>query len=134
MEQTLIKTMELRNGLKLDLYDISRKLAGDRWYVGMIAQIDIPLTDSLLTNQLLSNYRLEEIRNALGEVVSFQKKMDRHFIAEGEKDALLHGLMDSFIKSSLSYLSHPDFSIKYVHKEIKAYLKQQAWYKGDHRG
>ena len=44
MEETLIKTMELSKGLKLDFYDISRKLAGDRWYVyvGIIARIDIP--------------------------------------------------------------------------------------------
>lgn len=54
MEQTLIKTIELSNGLKLNFYDISRKLAGDRWYVGLIARIDIPLIDSLLTNQHLS--------------------------------------------------------------------------------
>jgi hypothetical protein len=32
MEQSLIKTMQLSNGLELDFYDISRKLAGDRWY------------------------------------------------------------------------------------------------------
>ena len=82
MEQTLIKTVELSNGLKLDFYDISRKLAGDRWYVGMIARIDIPLTDSLLTNQQLSNYSVEEIRNALGEAVSFQQKRERHYIDE----------------------------------------------------
>ena len=36
-----VKSMELSNGLKLDFYDISRKLAGDRWYVGLIARIDI---------------------------------------------------------------------------------------------
>jgi hypothetical protein len=95
MEQTLIKTMELSNGLKLDFYDISRK-AGDRWYVGIIARIDIPLTDSLLTNQQHSNYSVEEIRNALGESVRFQQKRERHYIDERKKDALLHGLMDSF--------------------------------------
>lgn len=134
MEQTLIKTMELSNGLKLDFYDISRKLAGDRWYVGMIARIDIPLTDSLLTNQQLSNYSVEEIRNALGESVRFQQKRERHYIDEREKDALLHGLMDSFIKSSLNYLSHPDFSGRYVLKEFQAYLKRQTWYQDDRRG
>jgi hypothetical protein len=75
MEQTLIKTIELSNGLKLDFYDISRKLAGDRWYVGVIARIDIPLIDSLLTNQHLSHYSVEEIRNALGKSVRFQQKM-----------------------------------------------------------
>ena len=126
MEQTLIKTMELENGLKLDCYDISRKLAGDRWYVGMIAQIDIPLTDFSLRNQQLSNYSIETIRNALGESLRFQQKMERHFIDEKEKDALLQGLMDSFIKTSLRYISHPDFPGKYVIKEFHAYLKRQT--------
>ena len=128
-----MKTIKLSNGLKLDLYDISRKLAGDRWYVGMIARIDIPLTDSLLTNQQLSNYSVEEIRNAMGESVRFQQKRDRHYIDEREKDTLLHGLMDSFIKSTLNYISHPDFPDKYVLREFQAYLKRQAWCRNDHR-
>jgi hypothetical protein len=128
MEQALLKTMELRNGLKLDFYNISRKLAGDRWYVGIIARIDIPLTDSLFTNQRLSNYSVEEIRNAMGEVVRFQQKRERHYIDEREKNALLHGLMDSFIKSTLNYFSNPDFPGKYVLKKFQAYLKRQTWY------
>ncbi|MGD9335183.1 MAG: hypothetical protein PVJ50_09380 [Desulfobacterales bacterium] len=134
MEQTLIKTMELSNGLKLDFYDTSRKLAGDRWYVGVIARIDIPLIDSLLTNQHLSYYSVEEIRSELGESVRFQQKKERHYIDEREKDDLLNGLIDSFIKSSLNYLSHPDFSAKYVLKELQAYLKRQMWYKDNRRG
>jgi len=125
MEQTLIKTMELSNVLKLDFYDISRKLAGDRWYVGMIARIDIPLTDSLLTNQQFSNYSVEEIRNALGEAVRFQQKRERHYIDEREKDALLHGLMDSFIKSTLNYFSHPDFPTSMFSKNFKHTLNNR---------
>ena len=128
MEQTLIKTMELSNDLKLDFYDLSRKLAGDRWYVGMLAQIDIQLTDPLLTNQQFSNYSVEEIRSALGGTVRFQQKRERHYIDEREKDALLHGLMNSFVKSTLNYLSHPDFPGKYVLKEFKTYLKRQTWH------
>ena len=134
MEQSLMKRMELSNGLKLDFYDISRKLAGDRWYVGMVARIDIPLTDWLLTNQLLSNYSVEEVRNALGETVRFQEKRERHYIDEREKDPLLKIMMDSFIKSTLNYYSHSDFPVKYVLKEFKAHLKQQAWRRNDDRG
>jgi hypothetical protein len=128
MEQKLIKTIELRNGLKLDFYDISRKLAGDRWYVGVIARIDIPLIDSLLTNQHLSHFSIEEIRTALGESVCFQQKRERHYIDEREKDDLLKGLMDSFIKRTLNYLSLPDFPGKYVLKEFQAYRKRKTWY------
>jgi hypothetical protein len=128
MKQTFIKTIELSNGLKLDFYDISRKLAGDRWYVGVIARIDIPLIDSLLTNQHLSHFSVEEIRNALGESVCFQQKRERHYIDEREKDDLLTGLMDSFIKRTLNYLSLPDFPGKYVLKEFQAYRKRKTWY------
>ena len=134
MEQSLMKRMELSNGLKLDFYDISRKLAGDRWYVGMVAGIDIPLTDWLLTNQMLSNYSVEEVRNALGETVRFQEKRERHYIDEREKDPLLQIMMDSFIKSTLNYYSHSDFPVKYVLKEFKAHLKQQVWRRNDDRG
>ena len=133
MEQTFIKSIELSNGLKLDFYDISRKLAGDRWYVGLIARIDIPLIDSLLTNQHLSHYSAEEIRNTLGESVRFQQKRERHYIDEREKDDLLNDLMDSFIKRTLNYLSHPDFPGKYVLKEFQAYRKQKTWYQNDQR-
>lgn len=128
MEQTLIKSIELSNGLKLDFYDISRKLAGDRWYVGLIVRIDISLIDSLLTNQHLSHYSVEEIRNTLGESVRFQQKRERHYIDEREKDDLLNDLMDSFIKRTLSYLSLPDFPGKYILKEFQTYRKRKIWY------
>jgi len=128
MEQTLIKSIELSNSLKLYFYDISRKLAGDRWYVGVNARIDIPLIDSLITNQHLSHFNIEEIRNALGESFRFQQKRERHYIDEREKDDLLNDLMESFIKRTLNYLSLPDFPGKYILKEFQAYLKRQTWY------
>lgn len=129
-----MKTLQLSNGLEMDFYDISRKLAGDRWYVGVIVRIDIPLTDLLLKNEPLSGHSIEEIRKALGGSIRFQQKRDRHYIDEREKDALLQELMDSFIKSTLNYFSHPDFPGNYVLKELKACLKQQAWRQHDHRG
>jgi hypothetical protein len=128
MKQILIKTIKLGNGLKLEFYDISRKLAGDRWYVGVIARINITLIDSLPTNQHLSHYSVEEIRNALGESVRFQQILERHYIDEREKDDLLNSLMDSFIKRTLKYLSLRDFPGKYVLKEFRAYRKRKTWH------
>jgi hypothetical protein len=134
MEQKLMKTMDLGNGLKLEIYDISRKLAGDRWYVGMVVRIDIPLNDLRSTDQLFSDYSVEQIRDALGETVRFQEKRERHYIDEREKDAMLLDMMDSFVKTTLSYLSHPDFPGKYVLKKFKEKQKEQVWRKNDHRG
>jgi hypothetical protein len=133
MKQTLIKTIELGNGLKLEFYDISRKLAGDRWYVAVIARIDIPMIDSLPTNQHLSHYSVEELRNALGESVRFQQILERHYIDEREKDDLLNSLMNSFIKRTLKYLSLHDFPGKFVLKEFQAYRKRETWRQNDRR-
>jgi hypothetical protein len=33
MNEKLIKTIVLKNGLKLEIYDQSRKIAGNRWLV-----------------------------------------------------------------------------------------------------
>jgi hypothetical protein len=54
-------------------------------------------------------------------------------IDEREKDDLVNSLMDSFIKRTLHYLSHPDFPNKYVLKEFQGYRKRKTWYQNDRR-
>jgi phosphoenolpyruvate-protein kinase (PTS system EI component) len=89
---------------------------------------EVQVINSLLTNQHLSQYSVEEIRNTLGESVRFQQKRERHYIDERKKDDLLNDLMDSFIKRTLNYLSLPDFPNKSVLKEFQAYRKRKTWY------
>ena len=98
-----MKSIELRNGLKLDIYDISRKLSGDRWYVAFIGQVDVQLTETLLKNQPNLNYSIDQIRHDIGETVCFKQKRERFFIDEREKDALLNSMIDSFIKKTSDY-------------------------------
>jgi hypothetical protein len=45
VKEKLINTIRLDNGLELKLYDSSRKVAGDRWRVGIVARIDISLDE-----------------------------------------------------------------------------------------
>ena len=128
-----IKSINFQNGLNVKLYDISRKLAGDRWYVGLLIQIDIPISDSLLNEKLLAPYSIEEIKNALGETICFEQKRERHFIDKLKKKDLLHDFTESFLKSYLTYFIHPDFASKYVLKEYKKYLERQTWYQEENR-
>ena len=43
MNDKLIKTIVLGNGLILEIYDHSRKIAGDRWLVKMVFKVDITI-------------------------------------------------------------------------------------------
>ena len=122
----LIKTIDLATGLKLELYDASIKVAGDRWLVALTAIIDIFVNQTIIADQ--GPFNTIELKEALGGVVRFKRERKRDFVDEKDKDDVFRYLMDSFLTSSLAYLSHPDFPQKYVLREFKKYQTQKSWY------
>ena len=128
MNEKLIRTDTLGNNLKLELYDASRKIAGGRWLVSLVAKIDIPINDSILPIDGEPDTDIIEIRKALGESVCFKLTRNRNFIAATQKEATLQDLIESFLSISSSYLSHKDFPKKFIAKEYKKHLKMKSWY------
>ena len=129
MEEKLIKNIDLENGLELKLYDASRKLAGDRWLVSLIARMEIPISDSLLKEDVSPLLNVDEVRKVLGEKLLFEQKREKIFIDERKKDEVLKEIQDFFLSCSLSYFSHSDFPKKYVLKEFNEKIKKGSWYK-----
>jgi len=131
MEKSLLKKIDLENGLTVEIHDISRKLVGDRWYVGFVAHIEIPLKGLFSEKPNSSGIGFQNLQDILGEAIIFKQKCDRHFIDEKEKDAFLSRLIDDFLSSTLSYFSHTDFARKYVLKEYKKQLARVSWQKDE---
>jgi len=129
MEELLIKTIDLENGLELKLFDSSRKLAGDRWLVSLIARIEIPTDELSLEKDGSLSINVDEVRKVLGEKLLFEQKREKIFIDEREKDEVLKEIQDSFLSSSLSYLSHSAFPQKYILKKFNEKIKKGSWYK-----
>ena len=129
MEEVLINTIDLENGLRLKLFDRSRKLAGDRWLVSFIARIEILIKDSLLKGDGSSLLNFDEAVKALGEKLLFEQKRDRIYIDEKEKDEVMKKIQDSFLSASISYLSRSDFPEKYILKKFNDKIKKDSWAK-----
>ena len=129
MEEVLINTIDLENGLKLKLFDRSRKLAGDRWLVSFIARIEILIKDSLLKGDGSSLLNFDEAVKALGEKLLFEQKRERVYIDEKEKDEVMKKIQDSFLSTSISYLSRSDFPEKYILKKFNDKIKKDSWTK-----
>ncbi len=127
MEERLIKTIGLKNGLTGSLFDGSRKIAGDRWFVSVILRIDIPVNEETV-NEKSVNAPVKEVAEILGNPVVFEKKMDRNFIDEQKKDEIVNGLVESLITGLSSYLSHEKFAEKFVAKSYKAAAERRKWY------
>jgi hypothetical protein len=125
MKEELINTLDLENGLQLNLYDGSRKLAGDRWLVSLIIRMDVSVTEALKKNGRESTESIDEIKGMLGDSVMFEKKREKIFIDKTEKETVFKELCDMFLNSSLNYLSKEIFPKQYILKTYKEEVKKK---------
>jgi len=124
MKEKLIKTIDLENGLQLNLYDGSRKLVGDRWLVSLIVKMDVPVMEELKKNDRKSKQSIDEIKDMLGEKVLFENKREKIFIDKTKKETAFKELCDMFLNSSLNYLSKEIFPKQYILKTYKEEVKK----------
>ena len=125
MKFQLIKTIDLENSMQLNIFDGSRKLAGDRWLVTMIARIEIPVSKVLIQDGQQSKESVDEIIKVLGEKVLFEQKRERIFVDESEKEAILKELYDTFLDNTLQYLSKEAFPKRYLLKKYKEKVEEK---------
>ncbi|MGD2149108.1 MAG: hypothetical protein PVJ20_00210 [Desulfobacterales bacterium] len=128
MEEKLIKTMDLTNGMQLNFYDASRQLAGDRWLISLIIRMEIPVAEVSVNDTGKSIEALNEIKEVLGEKILFEQKRERIFVAESEKQAVFEELYNFFIDSVLGYLSNKAFPKRYVLKKYREKVERGSWY------
>jgi hypothetical protein len=128
MEEKLIKTMDLTNGMQLNFYDGSRQLAGDRWLISLIIRMEIPVTEVSINHGEKSMESVDEIKKVLGEKVLFELKRERIFVADSEKQTVFEEVYNFFIDSVLGYLSNKAFPKRYVLKKYREKVERESWY------
>ncbi len=116
-EKTEIE-IPLPNGLAIKILDTSRKLAGDRWLVKMIAKIEIPI-ESLRFEA--GEPAPEKIIEELGKKPVFTIERARHFIDEREKDEVFKKMVYDLKQTDLPYLGQHIFPKKYI---LKTYFEK----------
>jgi len=124
MKEKLIKTLDLENGLQLNIYDASRKLVGDRWLVSLIVRMAVPVTEALKKDSRQPIGNIIEIKNILGDSVLFEKKREKNFVDAAAKETVFKELCDVFLNSLLNYLSKDIFPKQYVLKTYKEEVKK----------
>jgi hypothetical protein len=132
MEEKLIKTTDLKNGLRLEIYDSSRSVGGDRWQVVLTAKIKIPVNMLSRGADTPVAFNVDDITSSIGEKVCFEQKRERNFIEKKEKDKILNNLIDLYLSSSIDYVSNPDFPKRYIIRQYKEYQKRNSWYPDEH--
>ena len=81
----------MENGLTFNLFDASRKIAGDRWFISILARVEIPVKDSIIDEEGVS-VKVEDVRALIGDKVLFEKKWSEILFPKMRKREWFHKL------------------------------------------
>ena len=119
MQERLVDTVELDNGIKVEIWDLSRRLAGDRWLVSLEARVDIPLAPDMLPPTPEREKFFQVLLKVFGGKIPYRYKQERHFVDEKEKDALFKEFISLLNKNVIPYLSHKEFAKRLALSKIR---------------
>ncbi len=128
-EEGLEKSVVMENGLKLEIWNKSKVIAGDRWKIAVVAQVEVPVEKAFSEGREELPASLEEAREILGDSVLFEKKVERFFIDEKNKDEFKKAMVESLFESVFPYLSREKFPRSYLIREYVQLKQRKAFFK-----
>jgi hypothetical protein len=115
-------TISLGNGLSLEIWDNSRKVAGNRWLVSMEIRIDIPLSIGNLGGLTNKEEVFSALKAEYGDKVTYRHELEKHFVDDNKKKEVFNKFMETAREDLFAYLSHPNFAKKFTllkYKKLK---------------
>ena len=120
----LIEEINLANGLKLKIFDLSRPIAADTVKVEISFQTKIDLKESYFADP--QDYA--QVKNIMGDELSYEHKMERSFVLRENQDSVREDLINTFKNNSLDYLASVNFPQKLALSMLKDIKKNPYKY------
>lgn len=111
----IIETLTLDSGLGITLLDQTQHYFGGYFHVKVLAYCDIPLKQEYFDTD-------EEFGSAvakMGTSIRFERVLEKMAVPESGIASVRSGLIETFHKSAIPYLSVPDFAPRYVRSEYR---------------
>lgn len=122
-EGKMLEKIQLEKGLILEIWDYSRKIAGDRWLVGFLAQVSVIPSKEDFSNEFYYEYFLQ---NTDGKLY-YRYHKERTFIPEEEVPEVYRTIKENFLRAVLPYLSRPNFKENLIRTEVALFEKRTDW-------
>ena len=111
----LIEEIYLTNGLKLNIFDLSRSIAADTVKVEISVQSKIDLKESYFPDS--RDYH--KVKRIFGDIFFYEYKLERSFVAKENQETIREELLSTFKNNSLHYLSSVNFPQKLALATLK---------------
>jgi len=114
MSEKLFETITLDNNLDLEIWDLSRVIAGDSWLVSMEARLNVPIEIEHLETLPDKEKVLAILKETFGAKISYRYNQEKFFVDKNKKRHVFKENLERLKESVLQYLSRPDFARKLV--------------------
>ncbi|PLY12320.1 MAG: hypothetical protein C0624_01065 [Desulfuromonas sp.] len=112
------RTIELSNGLQLELRDQSNRYFGDYHRIRIEVSCDIPLRSEFFGNRD-DHPQLLQARRLYGDSLRFERSLERMGVAGADVERVREELVENFLNSSATYLEHAEFIARYVSRQLQ---------------
>jgi hypothetical protein len=119
----ILRSERLENGLTVEFFDRSNRYFGDYHRVFIEVRCRIPLMGDVFAESPDPAAALQRARAVLGEEVVFNRTLEKMGVAGEEVERTRHFLIDSFLRSALSYLQNPSFPRRFIASELERRIK-----------
>lgn len=109
-----IKETVLKNQLRLEIWDVSRRIAGDRWLVRVEARIKVPLVRGYLDSSPKGERGYSILEKEFGQAISYIHAEEKHFVDEKDKQKVFNQFFGYLSENTIPYLSHKDFGKRFI--------------------
>jgi len=116
---SLLRSLRLDNGLIIEFYDHSNRYFGDYHRVCVEACCRVPVTPEWFATSVDSDVEFRTAQAVLGHEAVFIKRLERMGVAGAAMAEAREDIIESFIRSSVAYLSSGAFPSRFIAAELR---------------
>jgi hypothetical protein len=118
MNDELLRSMRLDNGLSIEFYDRSNRYFGDYHRVCIVVQFRIVIEAALFADVLDGAAEEQKARTRFGHELLITRTLERMGVASAELPEVRAALIDSYLSNSLAYLAVPGYPARLLRNEL----------------
>jgi hypothetical protein len=119
-----IKSLNLKNNVQVAFYDLSKTIAGDRWFVRVCCVAKLPLLDVFFEGLEEDKEIVNAMKEACDAELTMEIVKDRNFIDEQLKDDVVKQFILQIEENSIGYMSSDIFPQKLFLSKFEEFKKK----------
>ncbi len=119
----LYETIDLPNGLTLEIWDYSRRIASDITKVELVAQMEVAFRPEYFPFR----EQYDKLVKTIGPTSRYVYRKWRTFVNNDDRDAIFHELLQSFKTHAKPYLENEGFPARFAKAKLREI--EEHWYR-----